>query len=383
MQVPGSTLLSPEHREFRVICRKFVDERVRPFVSEAEESRTFPPHLWRQLADAGLLGLGFPEGLGGSGGDVRSVAILSEELARASGGIAITPLVSSYMAAPHLVRFGTPAQQERYLRPVLAGEQVAAIAVSEPGAGSDVAGIALRAHADGDGYRLKGTKLFITNGGIADVVIVAAKTGDGDGHRSITTFIVEQGQAGFTVGRPLQKMGWHASDTRELIFDDCYVPGERVLGERGRGFYQIMTAFQAERVVLAAMAVGLADASLEAATIYARERTAFGRPISTLQAVRHAVARMKTQTEAARLLTYHAAALIDAGEDASEEVAMAKLFAAQAANEVVDQAVQVFGGAGYLEEVPVAMHYRDARALRIAGGTDEIQLEILSKRIGL
>lgn len=381
-RVPEVALLSAEHDEFRAICRRFVEEKVAPLVRDAEQSESFPAQLWTQLADAGLLGLNMPEEFGGSGGDMRGIAILSEELARASSGIAIAPLVSSYMAAPHLARFGTRFQKERYLRPVLAGQQVAAIAVTEPGAGSDVAGISLRAQADGDGYRLDGSKLFITNGGIADVVIVAAKTGEG-GHRSITTFIVEKGQAGFMVGRPLDKMGWHASDTRELVFDGCHVPKDRVLGELDRGFYQIMSAFQGERIALAGMAVGLADACVQAATAYARDRHAFGRPIATLQAIRHTVAHMRTQTEAARLLTHHAAALVDAGEDASEEVAMAKLFAARAANEVVDQAVQVFGGAGFLEEVPVAMHYRDARVLRIAGGTDEIQLEILSKRMGM
>jgi acyl-CoA dehydrogenase/citronellyl-CoA dehydrogenase len=335
------------------------------------------------MGQAGLLGLGFPDEAGGSGGDFRSIVIFSEELAKSSGGIAVTPLVSSYMAAPHLYRFGNEAQRERYLRPVLAGEKVAAIAVTEPGAGSDVAGITLRATPEGDAFRLRGTKLFITNGGIADVLVVAAKTGTGDGHRSITTFLVESGEAGFTVGRPLRKMGWHSSDTRELIFDDCVVGSDRVLGEVNRGFYQIMQAFQGERIVLAAMGVGLADACVESATAYARQREAFGKPIAALQAIRHTLAYMRTQTEAARLLTYQAAALIDAGADAADATAMAKLFAAQTANDVADRAVQVFGGAGFLEETPVAMHYRDARVLRIGGGTDEIQLEILAKRMGL
>ncbi len=330
-----------------------------------------------------MLGLSYPEEVGGTGGDYLSIAILSEELAKASGGLAVTPLVSSYMAAPHLYRFGTPQQQERYLRPLLSGEQVAAIAVTEPGAGSDVAGIALRATRDGDGYRLQGTKLFITNGGIADVVLVAAKTGTGDGHRSITMFIVERDQAGFTVGRPLRKMGWHSSDTRELIFEDCFVPDDRILGQVDRGFYQIMEAFQGERIVLAAMGVGLAEACLTTAVEYARQRQAFGKPIGSLQAIRHTLAEMRTETEAARALTYQAAVLTDSGADAADAVAMAKLHAARAANHVADQAVQIFGGAGFLEETPVAMHYRDARVLRIGGGSDEIQLEILAKRMNL
>ncbi len=368
---------------FQAVCRKFVEEQVTPLVAEAEEKQRFPTSLWRRMGDAGLLGLGFPEEVGGAGGDLLSVAILSEELAKASGGIAITPLVSSYMAAPHLYRFGRPDQMREYLAPVLTGHKVAAIAVTEPDAGSDVAGITLRATPEGDGYLLRGTKLFITNGGIADIIVVAAKTAGGDGHHSITTFIVEAGQPGFSVGRPLRKMGWHSSDTRELIFDDCFVGANRVLGEVNRGFYQIMQAFQEERVVLAAMGVGLAEACIEASVAYARHRKAFGRPISSLQAIRHSLAHMRTQTEAARLLVYQAAVLADAGADAAQATAMAKLFAAQVANDVADRSVQVFGGAGFLEESPVAMHYRDARVLRIGGGTDEIQLEILAKLMNL
>lgn len=380
---PPSPLLTPDHIEFQQVCRRFVRERVAPHVPEAEENQAFPEELWAQMGQAGLLGLGFPEELGGSGGDFLSIAILAEELAKASGGLAITPLVSSYMAAPHLYRFGNKQQQERYLRPVLAGDMPAAIAVTEPGAGSDVAGISLRAVPDGDGYALRGTKLFITNGGIARVLVVAAKTGEGDGHRAITTFVVESGQPGFTVGRPLRKMGWHSSDTRELIFEDCLVPAERILGEENRGFYQIMQAFEGERIVLAAMSVGLAEACLEEALGYARQRQAFGKPIGSLQAIRHHLAYMRTETEAARLLTYQAAVLTDTGADASDATAMAKLYAAQVANDVADRAVQIFGGAGFLEESPVAMHYRDARVLRIGGGTDEIQMEILAKRMNL
>jgi len=381
MQAP-SPLFTADHVEFQAVCRKFVRERVLPHVEEAEEKRMFPRQLWSHMRDAGLLGLGYPEEVGGTGGDLLSIAILSEELAKASGGIAITPLVSSYMAAPHLHFFGSQEQKERYLTPVLTAQKVAAIAVTEPGAGSDVASISLRATPERGGYRLQGTKLFITNGGLADVIIVAARTA-GDGHRSITMFVVEVPTPGFNVGRPLRKMGWHSSDTRELIFDDCLVGEEQVLGELNQGFYQIMHAFQRERVVLAAMGIGLAETCLEAAVAYARQRRVFGQPISEFQALRHSLAYMRTETEAARLLTYQAAVLTDSGVDAGGATAMAKLFSAQVANDVVDRAVQVFGGAGFLEESPVAMHYRDARVLRIGGGTDEIQLEILAKRMGL
>jgi acyl-CoA dehydrogenase/citronellyl-CoA dehydrogenase len=375
--------LDQEHAEFQEVCRSFVSRRVLPLVSAAEESGTFPSELWSELGRNGFLGIGYPEQLGGSDGDYLSLAIFSEEIAKSSGGIAVAPLVSAYMAAPHLLHFGTPEQQERYLRPVLSGTMVAAIAVTEPGAGSDVAGISTTALVTDGGYRLRGTKMFITNGGFADFVIVAAKTDVKARRQGMTMLIVESGDAGFSVGRPLKKMGWHSSDTRELVFDDCFVPADRVVGAVGRGFYQIMAAFQTERLTLAGMGVGLAQACLDDAVGYAVERTAFGKPIGSFQAIRHALAEMMTEVEAARLLTYKAAALIDSGSDFTDAVAMAKLFAARAACNVADKAVQVFGGYGYLDETRVSMHFRDARILRIGGGTDEVQMEILAKCMGL
>ena len=377
-------VLDDEHRVFQEVCRAFVQREVLPRVKDAEETGVFPADLWASLGKHGFLGIGYPEALGGSGTpDTLAIAIFSEELAHSSGGMAVTPLVSAYMATPHLARHGTPDQLQTYLRPLIAGTRVAAIAVTEPGAGSDVAGIATVAHRVEGGYRLRGSKMFITNGGIADVLVVAAKTDPGAGHRGVTLFLVERDQPGFTVGRALVKMGWHASDTRELVFDDCFVPDSQVLGEVGRGFYQIMESFQLERVVLAAMGVGLAQAAFDDALAYARERTAFGQAIGKYQAIRHRLAEMATEVQSARLLTYFAATCLDAGDHAEEAVAMAKLHTARVANRVADDAVQIFGGYGFIEETRVAMHYRDARILRIGGGTDEIQLEILAKRLGL
>ncbi len=375
--------LDEAHQEFQAVCRAFVQQHVRPLVEQAEQSGEFPHALWQLLGRHGFLGLGYPDEVGGSGGDNLSIALLSEELAKTSGGIAVSPLVSSYMAATHLVRFGTDEQQHSFLPSLVRGETVAAIAVTEPSTGSDVAGITTVAAPEGDGYRLRGTKLFITNGGLADIIIVAAKTDAQAGHRGITMFLVENGQEGFSVGRPLRKMGWHSSDTRELIFDNCFVPQDRIIGTVGRGFYQIMEGFQLERIVLAAMGLGLAQAAFEDALAYAKERQSFGQPIGKFQAVRHLLSQMATDIQAARLLTYQAATRMDAGLDAAEVVAMAKLFAARVANRVADDAVQIFGGYGFIEESHVAMHYRDARILRIGGGTDEVQMEILAKGLGL
>ncbi|QEC46487.1 acyl-CoA dehydrogenase [Baekduia soli] len=378
--------LDDDHRDFQEVCRAFVDREVRPLVREAERSQTFPAQLWPAMAAAGLLGVGHPEEHGGTGGGVLALTILSEELGRSCGGIAITPLVSSYMAAPHLARFGTDEQQRTWLAPVLAGEHVAAIAVTEPGAGSDVAGIQATARSADGGWTLHGTKMFITNAGLADVIIVAARTEAGGErrHAGISTFLVRRGAEGMSMGRPLEKMGWHSSDTREVHFDGCFVGEDRLLGGEGRGFQQIMEAFQVERVLLAGMGLGLAEEAIADTVAHMRARSAFGGPIGRMQALRHRVAEMRAAVDAARLVTYQAAARCDAGHPgAGTSVAMAKLVAARVACEVVDEAVQLFGGYGFIEETPIAMHYRDARILRIGGGTDEVQLEIIAKRMDL
>jgi acyl-CoA dehydrogenase/citronellyl-CoA dehydrogenase len=287
------------------------------------------------------------------------------------------------MAGTHVVAYGTPLQRERYVPPFVSGEAVMAIAVTEPGAGSDVAAIRSTARAVDGGFVLDGTKMFITNAGLADAIVVAAKTDPEAGHRGITTFIIDRDQAGLSLGPPLKKMGWRSSDTREVVFDGCLVRDDQVLGAVGNGFYQIMSGFQLERVVLAGMGVGLAADAAALARAYADERQTFGSALGEKQAIRHLLALMETEVHLARLVTYQAAARIASDHPQAEEaVAMAKLVAARAANRVVDDAVQVFGGSGYMDETPVARHYRDARILRIGGGTDEIQLEILAKRAG-
>jgi alkylation response protein AidB-like acyl-CoA dehydrogenase len=380
--------LSDEHLAFRATCKAFVDREIRPLVTEAETTGTFPRELMKRMGAAGLLGLVTPEEFGGSGtqsgGDSLAVAILSEELARASGGIAVTALVSAYMAGPHLARRGSAAQRERWVGAVADGEAIAAIAVTEPQAGSDVAGMTSSARRtqlpDGaDGWVLNGRKMFITNAGLADILIVGARTSS-DRHAGVTLFLVEQDTPGLSFGKPLAKMGWHSSDTREVILDDVTLPADAVLGTEGRGFQQIMEGFQLERVALAGMGLGHAAESLDLAKAYTRERQAFGAPLTHLQTIRHKLATMEIELDSARLMVHQAAVRLDAGHpEALKTVAQAKYLAAVAANRIVDDAVQLFGGAGFVEETPVAMHYRDARILRIGGGTDEIQLEILTK----
>lgn len=384
--VGGAALfeLDEEHAAFQGQCRAFVDRVVRPHRDPSERSRSFPRELWPEFAAAGLLGLNHPEEYGGTGGTHVALAILAEELAKVSGGLAVTVLVSSYMAAPHIARFASAELKERYLRPILEGRAVAAIAVTEPGGGSDVAGMRTTATAVDGGFVLRGTKTFITNAGLADVIIVAARTSSDDHHGGITMFAVEMPSAGVTLSVPMVKMGWRSSDTREVHFEDCFVPEDRRVGPRGRGFHQIMEAFQAERIVLAAMGVGHGQATIDEALAWAKERRAFGATIGSYQAVRHRLAEMATSVAAARLLTWQAASRLDRGHpEAPELVAMAKLVGARVANDVVDGAVQILGGYGFMDETPVAMHYRDARVLRIGGGTDEIQMEILARRMGL
>src|SRR6202167_496154 len=346
--------LDREHEEFRASVRAFVDRHVRPVVEESEAAGRPHAALLKEMGRGGLLGLPVDEADGGGGGDSLAIVVLAEELARASGGIAVTALVTGYMSTPHIAHFGTEQQRARYLPGLVSGEKIASIAVTEPGTGSNVGGITTRATPDPGGFRINGTKMFITNAGIADVLVVAARTSP-DGHRGITTFIVEAGTPGLSVGQPLRKMGWHASDTREVIFEDCLVPADAVLGTQDRGFHQIMSAFQLERLTLAAMGLGHAEECLAAATAYARDREVFGVPLISLQATMHRLAALSVDLEAARLLTYRAAARLDADHpEVGRSVAMAKYHAAIAANHIVDECVQLFGGSGFLEETPVA-----------------------------
>ena len=377
--------LTDEHEMLRRTVRAFVEKEVVPHVDAWEEAGRIPRAFWRRLGELGLLGLEFPTEYGGGGGDFLSSVVLGEEMARCrSGGVAFSVLVHTDMSSPWLTRYGTEAQKRAYLPGIVSGETVCALGITEPGAGSDMAGIATRAVRDGDRYLLTGSKIFITNGVYGDLYFVAARTGPGTPerrHAGVSMFLVERGAPGFTVSRRLDKMGMRASDTAELALQDCPVPAENLLGEEGRGFQQLAAGLQRERIMAAVLALSGAAQALEDTTAYLRERDAFDGPLSAKQALRHRVADMATEIEAARHLVYHAAALYTAGRDCVREVSMAKLFATEVANRVAYQAVQLHGGYGYMRELPVERFFRDVRLWTIASGTSEIMREIIAKRL--
>ncbi|TSD62385.1 acyl-CoA dehydrogenase family protein [Aeromicrobium piscarium] len=372
--------LDDVHESLRDTCRKFVDSRLRP-IATAADSGTVDLSIWREAGDLGLLGLLVPPEAGGSGGDVLAVTIVAEELARASCGLAITPLASSYMAMPHVWAYGTREQQQTWLPRLCAGEAWASIVVSEPETGSDVAAVSTTAVRSADGWVINGSKMFITNAGFASVFVTAARTGE-SGHRGLSTFIIDASTPGITVGPPLEKLGWHASDTREVHFDDVFVPHDAVLGTENRGFHQIMARFTLERIVLAGMSLGVASECLTLIEERIRSRSTFGVSLVERQTIRHRVAHMRAGIQVARAATYQAAARIQANHrEAHRAASVAKYFTAGVAQHIADEAVQIFGGDGFLAG-DAARHYRDARVLRIGGGTDEIQLEILSRDLG-
>src|SRR5215831_7643452 len=382
-----SALFTPEHEMLRKSVRAFVEKEVTPFVAEWESAGQIPRAFWRRLGELGFLGLEFPPEYGGAGGDFLSSVVLGEEMARCrSGGVAFSVLVHTDMSSPWLTRYGTEAQKAKYLPGIIAGDTVCALGITEPGTGSDMAALATRAVRDGDRYLITGSKIFITNGVYGDLYFVAARTGSwtpGRRHDGISMFLVERGWPGFTVSRKLDKMGMRASDTAELSFQDCPVPAENLLGVEGRGFQQLAAGLQRERIMAGVLALSGAAQALEDTLAYVRQRHAFDGPLSQKQALRHRVADMATEIEAARCLLYHAIELFMAGEDCAREVSMAKLFATEVANRVAYQAVQLHGGYGYMREFPVERFFRDVRFWTIASGTSEIMKEIIAKRLAL
>jgi acyl-CoA dehydrogenase len=374
-----------EHEQLRASIRSFVAKEIAPHVDEWEEAREFPRELYTRCGELGFLGLKYPEELGGQGGDYLHDAVWAEELAYAGAGGGVGAGLGAHtgIATPPIFKFGTPEQHQRFLVPAIKGEKICALGITEPGAGSDVAGIRTFARKVDGGYVVNGSKTFITNGVRADFLVCAVKTTEEGGHHGISFLVLERDMPGYEVVSKLEKMGWHSSDTGELAFTDVEVPAENLLGEENGGFYLIMANFQWERLLMALGAVGAMQRLLEVAIDYSKEREAFGRPIGRFQVIRHKIAEISVKAEVAKAMTYNALRLFHNGVDAIKEVTQAKLFSQRACVEVADEVIQIHGGYGYMREYGVERAYRDARLGPIGGGTDEIMKEILSKQLGL
>lgn len=377
----GHFIFGTEHETLRAEIRRFVARELAPHADEWEAAEFFPDSVFRAMGQLGYLGLRYPEQYGGSGLDYYSAIVLAEEMSRAgNGGIGMAIAVHTEMATPPVLKFGTEEQKQRFLVPAVRGEQVAALAITEPGAGSDVSGLRTRAVRERDEWVIDGSKTYITNGVRADWYLVVARTEE-DPWGGLTLFLVPKGTPGFSVGRQLKKVGMHSSDTAELFFTGVRVPDRNRLGDVGQGFYNIMWELQGERLIGAATAVAGAERALELALKYAGEREAFGRKIGQFQVIRHKLAQMATEVEAARALVYTCAWRWQHGEYPVKEIAMAKLYASEMACRVADEALQIHGGAGYMMEYPIQRLWRDLRLLRIGAGTDEIMREIISKQL--
>ncbi len=381
-RLADDAFLKEEHLLLREQLRRFVGDRITPHVDKWEREETFPRELYKEAADAGFLGVGFPEEYGGSGGDMLHAVIMTEELIRSGSPGLAASLGSLGIALPPIVNAGTEEQKRRWLPRVLSGEWISALAVTEPGTGSDVASIRTRAVRDGEEYVINGSKTFITSGTRADLVTLAVRTGE-EGMGGISIIGVEADRPGFTVANKLSKMGWAASDTAELVFEDLRVPANNLIGEPGGGFLIMMQNFGAERLFLAAMAVEIAQLAYEQAVEYSRDRQAFGRPIGKFQVNKHRLAEMATGIDVCRTYVYALASSVSSGEMRIPEVAMAKNAAVDMAMRVVDHAVQIHGGYGYMREYLVERLYRDIRLFPIGGGTREIMNEIIARQAGL
>ena len=372
---------TPEHEEFRGAVRRFVETELAPHAAEWEAARWFPNDVFARLAELGYIGLKFPARYGGDEDPVAD-AVFVEELARCgSGGVSAGIGAHCGIALPPIWRFGTEEQKQRYLVPGIAGEKIAALAITEPDAGSDVASIRTYARRVDGGYLVNGAKTFITGGVRADILVTAVKTTESGGHHGLSFLIIEKGSG--VIARPLEKLGWHASDTALISFDDVFVPEENRLGEENQGFYLIMANFQWERLLMALGAVGGMQSAFEKTLRYALERRAFGKEIGHFQAIRHKLAEIATTIEGGRDVTYSALRRYVAGEDAVREVTIAKLATQRAAFQVMDTCLQIHGGNGYMVEYGIERAARDARLGPIGGGTDEIMSEVLGRSLGL
>ncbi|MGH2769235.1 MAG: acyl-CoA dehydrogenase family protein [Actinomycetota bacterium] len=377
--------LPPETEEFRQTVRSFAEEVVAPRAGYYDAREEFPLEIVRHMGELGLFGLVLPEEYDGAGADFLTFCVAVEELARADSSIAVTLAAGVSLGAMPFYRFGTEEQKRAWLPPMARGEILGAFGLTEPGGGTDAGATETTARADGDHWVINGSKAFITNAGtpISRVVTVTAVTGGQGGRPEISSICIPHGTPGFQVGAAYRKLGWHASDTRELSFHDCRVPLSNLVGERGRGYRDFLSILDGGRVAIGAMAVGLAQGCLDESLRYAKQRVAFGRTIGAYQAIQFKLADMATRVEVARNQVYKAAWLKDRGRPFKAQAAMAKLFASEMAVDCAREAVQIHGGYGYIEELPVARHFRDSKILEIGEGTSEVQRMLIARHLGL
>ena len=378
-----SAYLGEEHELLRVQIRRFVDEEIKPHASAWEQDGMVPREVLRRMGELGFFGIRYPAEYGGSDLNTLATVVLAEELGRSTfSGVAITALVHTDMASVHLFNGGSQALKDRFMPDVVAGKKIVAVGVTEPGAGSDVKGIRTTARRDGDSYVLNGAKMFITNGVHANLYCIAAISNpDARPSQRLSMLLLEKGTPGFRVSRALDKHGWRSSDTAELLFEDCRVPAENLLGAEGQGFYAIMRNFQNERIVIGAMAMGEAQAAIGITLDWVTQRQAFGAPLWSKQAIRQRMAMLAAKVEAGRQLVYHSAWLVTKGIDATKEVSMVKAYCGELVNEVMYDCLQFHGGMGYMRESAIERMARDARVQSIGGGTTEIMLEEVAKRM--
>ena len=373
--------LTEDQKMLRTMVRDFAEKELEPIAAEIDEESRFPAESIRKAAAIGLMGTGYPEEYGGSGGGAIEQAIIFEEVARVCAATCVILIVTNELASYPLYAHGTEEQKQRYLAPLLKGEKLGAFGLTEAGAGSDVAAMVCTAVARDGGYVLNGNKLFISNGAEADIIIAFATIDRSQGYRGVTAFIVEKSAPGFSVGKHERKLGIRASSTTELVFEDCFVPAENRLGDEGKGFRIALETIDASRLGIAAQAIGIAQGAFEKSLSYARERQQFGQPIASFQAIQWMLADMATQIDAARLLTHRAAYLKDQGLPYMKESAMAKLHAAETAMDVTTKAVQIHGGYGYTKDYPVERYFRDAKITEIYEGTSEMQRMTIARQL--
>ena len=374
-------MLQEEHHQVRATARKFADEVVAPRARELDENEEFPTAIVKQMGELGFMGLPYPEKYGGAGLDMLAYAIAVEEIARACGSTAITLAAHVSLGCGPVAQNGTEAQKLKFLTPMAKGEAIGCFGLTEPNAGSDSAGTQTRAEKVKDGWRVNGSKIYITNGSVAKYVTFTARTQPGAGTRGISAFIMDTATPGFKVGKREKKMGLRGSDTVALSFEDCLVPEENVIGDPATGFKTFMRTLTGGRISIGALALGLAQGAYEHSLRYAKQRHQFGQPIATFQAIQFMLADMAVRIEASRLLVYRAALLKDQGKEHVKEAAMAKLFASEAGNWVTDKAIQIHGGIGYCRDIPVERMHRDVKLMEIGEGTSEIQRLVIAREI--